>query len=114
MSAGLSVRIARHRVDLVRTTRTPTGKGGNTVTVEDIATSIPAEVLGVTGSEAVREKLLGGIRVYRVTLRYREDVQLTDQLRLAGGQIVNIRSAVDEKGTRRELVIHADSEGVVP
>lgn len=107
----------RHRVDLVRPTETSNGKGGYTRTAPVIAAAIAAEVISLTGSEAVKEKVLRGIRVYRVTVRWRGDLRQTDQLRLGpdfGCDLVNIRSAVDHTGKRCELVIHGDTETVAP
>lgn len=113
---SLSSRL-RHRLDIVRPTKVATGKGGYTTTLSPIANDIAAEVLSLTGSEAVKEKVLRGVRVYRVTIRWRAGVAQTDQLRLLGrygGELVNIRSAVDPDGRQRELVIHADTEAVTP
>lgn len=103
----------RGRIELVRPTRVPTGRGGNSISLVPIATRVPAEVLGLSGSEAVKEKLLRGIRVYRITIRWRAGILTTDQVRLAG-ELLNIRSAVDPDDRRRELVLHCDSEGVLP
>lgn len=114
MGRGRVSRIAagrlRQRIDLMRKTTEPNDTGGSTTTWTAIATSVPAEVLGLTGSESVQEKVLRGIRVFQVTLRSRTDLQPKDQLRF-GTDDLNIRSAIDPDGRRERLVIIADTEG---
>lgn len=102
----------RQRVDIMRAVKADNGKGGYVTTWSAIATSVPAEVLGLTGSESVQEKVLRGIRVFQITLRSRTDLQPKDQLRL-GTDDLNIRSAIDPDGRRERLVIIADTEGAV-
>lgn len=109
---GLSSRL-KQRLDIARPTDTKTGGGGFTTTLEPIASAVPAEIISLTGAEAVKERVLRGIRVYRITIRWRADVGQKDQISF-GAERVNIRSAVDPDGSRRELVIHADTEGVEP
>lgn len=101
----------RHRVSIARPVRQSIGKGGFTTTLEPIATDVAAEVLGLTGTEAVKEKVLRGIRVYKITIRWRPGILTSDQIQHAGDpDPLNIRSAVDLDGRRRWLVIHADTE----
>lgn len=109
MSAGdLSSRL-RDRIDIVRPTETATGKGGYTTTLVPIATDVAAEVLSLTGGEAVKEKVLQGIHVFRITIRYRDGILQSDQVSLSG-ETLNIRSAIDPDRRRREIVILADTE----
>lgn len=101
----------RHRIDIVRSTSTPTGRGGFTETLAPIASNVAAKVEGLTGSEAVKEKVLRGVRVYRVTTRWRPSILTSDRIGYSGDpEPLNIRSAVDPDGRRRWLVIHADTE----
>ncbi len=106
----LSAGRLRHRVAIMRSTKVDNGKGGYTTTWSAIAGAVPVEVIGLTGTEAVREKVLRGIRVYQITARWREDLQPKDQLRY-GAEDLNIRSAVDPDGRREQLVIIADTDG---
>ncbi|WP_294292698.1 phage head closure protein [uncultured Sphingomonas sp.] len=108
----LSSRLKR-RLDIIRPTETKTGGGGYTTALVPVASAVPAEIISLTGSEAVKDRVLRGIRVYRITIRWRADVGQKDQISF-GAERVNIRSAVDPDGSRRELVIHADTEGVEP
>ena len=110
---ALSAGRLRQRVDLMRAAKVDNGKGGYVTTWSPFEEGVPAEVLGRTGSEALRDKVLLGVRVYRVTIRHREDVQPKDQLRY-GGEDLNIRSAIDPDGRREQLVMVADTDGATP
>jgi SPP1 family predicted phage head-tail adaptor len=107
---GLSAGRLRQRIDIMRSTKVDNGKGGYTTTWAAAAQAVPAEVIGLTGTEAVREKVLRGVRVYQITTRYRADLQPKDQARF-DGEDLNIRSAIDPDGRRERLVIVADTEG---
>lgn len=102
----------RDRVDFLKPTKVDDERGGYRTDLVTIALNVPAEVKGITGSEAVREKVLRGIRVFEITTRYRSDIDPTCQVRF-GSIDLNVRSAIDEQGKRRELVILADSETAV-
>jgi len=107
---GISAGRLRQRIDIMRLVENDTGLGGYVDVWTPIAAAVPAEVLGLTGTEAVREKVLRGIRVYQITTRYRDDLLPKDQLRF-GGEDLNVRSIVDPVGRRDRLVIVADTEG---
>lgn len=101
----------RHRIGIDRPTKTPTGRGGFTQTLAPIASDVAALVEGLTGTEAVKEKVLRGVRVYRITIRWRPGILTSDRINYAGDpDPLNIRSAVDLDGRRRWLIIHADTE----
>jgi head-tail adaptor len=100
----------RQRVAIMRRTAVDNGTGGSTTSWNAIASGVPAEVIMLTGSEAVQEKVLRGIRVFQVTVRWRAGLQPKDQLRY-GSDDLNIRSAIDPDGRRERLVIVADTEG---
>lgn len=101
----------RHRIGIVRPTSTPTGRGGFKETLAPIASDVAALVEDLTGTEAVKEKVLRGIRVYRITVRWRAGIVTSDRISYAGDpDPLNIRSAVDADGRRRWLIIHADTE----
>ncbi|WP_230630691.1 phage head closure protein [Sphingomonas sp. Leaf37] len=101
----------RDRVDIVRATKVDNG-GGYVTTWAAIAPAVPAEVIGLTGTEAVREKVLRSVSVYQITMRYRADLQPKDQVRFNGVDL-NIRSSVDPDGRRERLVIIADTENAI-
>jgi SPP1 family predicted phage head-tail adaptor len=81
-------------------------------TVWEPVKTIRAEVIGLDGRESVMEKVLQGISVYRITIRWRSDVSAQNQL-LYGQQTLNIRSAVDPDDRREQLVIIADTESTL-
>ena len=103
----------RQRVDIMRAVKASSGKGGYTSTWTAIASGVPAEVLGQTSAEVMRDSVLRGVRHYRITIRWRADIAPKDQLR-HNGEDLNIRSAVDPDGRREQLVILADTDGAVP
>lgn len=102
----------RQRVDIMRSAKASSGKGGYVSSWSAIASGVPAEVLGQTGVEVMRDSVLRGVRHYRITIRWRGDIGPKDQLR-HGGEDLNIRSAVDPDGKREQLVIIADTDGAV-
>lgn len=103
----------RQRIALIRVTEVDDGRGGSVTTLTPIGEQVPAEVLGISGREAVLEKVLTGVRVYQVTTRWRAGVGEKDQVVYAGDTL-NIRSAVDPDGRRERLVIIADTAGTLP
>lgn len=108
----------RHRVVIRRATEVSNSRGGYTSAWSPIAT-VFAEVTGLDGRESVMDQALQGISVYRIRIRWREDIAQADQLRSAGkcfgadgqgnGRDVNVRSIVDPDGRREQLVIIADT-----
>lgn len=108
---GLSAGRLRHRIDILDAVKVSNGKGGHTTTWTPIGVSVPAEVLGRTGGEALQERILQTVSVYQITTRWRGDVKPEQQIR-HGEQLLNIKSAVDPTGRRQELIIIADTEAV--
>jgi head-tail adaptor len=105
----------RHRVDVVRVIEVDDGKGGFVPSAQPVATSVPAEVVGLAGREAVLGQALQGISVYQITLRYRADLEGATELQLRYGALaLNIRSAIDPDGRREQLLIVADTAGTLP
>jgi SPP1 family predicted phage head-tail adaptor len=98
----------RHRITIRRITEVKNGRGGLVDTPVDIA-AVWAEVKGLDGRESVMERVLQGVSVFRVTIRWRDDLRVSDQLVSAGscfyGREVNIRSIVDPDGRREQLVV---------
>lgn len=85
------------------------GKGGWTSGWSTIARPW-AEVLGLSGNEAMLESIQQGNASYRIRIRWRADIKTADQVQLGagfGGLELNITSAVDPNGDREQLVILA-------
>jgi SPP1 family predicted phage head-tail adaptor len=108
----------RHRLKVRRVTEIPKGKGGYTSDWGDYA-DVAAAVESLDGREVVMDQALQGISTFRIRIRWRADLKTEDQLRSSDGcfgydvqgkaRDVNIRSAVDPDGLRRQLVIMADT-----
>lgn len=100
-----------HRVAVRRAVRVKEGSG--VVTSWTTIASPWAELRALDGREAVIEQVLQGISVFRVRMWWRDDIQPKDQLLLADGRMLNVRSVADPFGTRRELVIMADTQATL-
>lgn len=98
-------------IEIVRPVDADDGRGGSSTSWQAIAAPW-AEVIGLTGREALIEKVLQGVSVYRITIRHRSDISDDCQIRY-GTEDLNIRSAVDPTGRREELVIIADTDGAL-
>jgi SPP1 family predicted phage head-tail adaptor len=98
----------RHQVEIRRPTQSPNGKGGF-VTTWPIVASVWAQVEGLNGRESVMEKVLQGISVKRVRIRWRDDIRPSDQLRY-GSTDLNILSNDDPDGRREQLVLIVDTD----
>lgn len=108
---GLSSRLNR-QVDILKQSEVDDGLGGSAVVWSPVAEGLAAEVKGLSGREVMLEKVLQGVTVYRITLRYRP-FETAWQIRY-GQEDLNVRSAVDPDGRRDELVIIADTDGAMP
>ena len=102
----------RHRVVLVRPVDVDDEQGGSTTVWQPVGNPW-AEVKGQAGRESVMHHVLQGIAVYRLRIRYRDDVDAKQQVILSDGRQLNIRSADDPDGRREQLVIIADTEGTI-
>ncbi len=109
---SLSARLGRSRISIRRATLTSDGSGGQLAGWTPIATGIPAEVLSLNGREALIAGALQGVSSFSITIRWRDGVQVDDQVRLGDGRELNIRSAEDPDARRERLVILADTGSV--
>ena len=108
---GLAAGRLNRRVTVRRKTLVPDGLGGRTTEWNSVVT-LWAEVANQSGREAVLAGTLTGVSTFRVTIRWRGDITVADQLRLEDGRDLNIRSAEDPDGRRDALVIFADTAAV--
>lgn len=108
---GLAAGRLDRRVTIRRKSTAPDGHGGRTTVWADLVT-VWAEVANQSGREAVLAGTLTGVSAFRVTMRWRGDVTVADQLRLDDGRDLNIRSAEDPDGRRDALVVFADTAAV--
>jgi SPP1 family predicted phage head-tail adaptor len=105
----------RHRITIRRSAEVKNARGGLEDSWTDVAT-VWAEVKGLDGRESVMERVLQGVSVYQVTIRWRDDLRTSDQLAGAvfGGRDVNITSLVDPDGKRVELAIIGETAAGPP
>ncbi len=101
----------RTPITIFRIAEVDNGRGGYTNQVQPVA-DVRAEVTGLGGSETVVNQVLQGISLYSIRIRYRTDVDAACQIRY-GAVALNIKSAVDPDGRRRELVITAGSDSTL-
>jgi head-tail adaptor len=99
----------RERITIRRRVETKNDGGGLDLTWSDLATDIAAEVICLDGREALIDNVLQGISSFRLTVRFRRDVKVSDQI-LWRDRELNIRSAEDRTGTREWLTIMATNE----
>jgi SPP1 family predicted phage head-tail adaptor len=99
----------RHRITLRRYSNVPDGKGGYTRSWSTLHADLPAEVVSLSGREAIIANALQGISNFRITTRYVAGIQENDQV-LYDGRELNIHNAEDPTGRRKELVIVCSTE----
>ena len=100
----------RRRLVLEAPVATPDGLGGAMQVFEAVA-AFWAQVEWLSGTESWRRGRPEQARDYRVTLRWRGDVDAGRRLR-DGDRLFDIRSAADPDGSRRRLICLV--EEVVP
>lgn len=101
----------RHTVVIRREVQVQNAKGGYDTSWQTVA-SPKAKVEGLDGRESMLAHALQGISSYRVTIRWRTGIKVSDQLVLPDGTELNIASANDPTGKREKLVILADTGSV--
>lgn len=110
VSIDLASRL-RNRVTFQRSTDTER-KGGYTTTWQPLGTRW-AEVISQNGREAVIAGALQGISAYKITIRAGFQVKASDQVVLADGTVLNIKSVAPDPFMPREAtVMLADSSSV--
>ncbi len=102
----------RERIRVRRLSDAPDGGGGWTRGWATVADSLPAEVLGQSGREAVIANTLQGTATYKITVRHRTDLRANDQIIWLTGDDMELNilaPPVDPWGTRQETQIFADT-----
>lgn len=104
MAGGTTATIGRLRRRLVleAPVATPDGIGGATQVFETVA-AFWAQLEWLSGSETWRQGRSEQLGIWRVTLRWRGDVDAGRRLR-DGDRIFDIRSVADPDGSRRRLI----------
>lgn len=106
----------RERITIRRKTTTKNATTGAPATTwGDLAASISAEVRSINGREALVGQVLQGVSHFQITIRYRSDVRVSDQIvwLTNANRELNVHSAEDRIGNRQWLTIHASTEAPV-
>lgn len=96
------------RITIRRKTETKNARGGLDVSWSTLASGLSAQVTSINGREAVIGGILQGFSYFDITVRYRTDIKVSDQI-LWNGRELDIISAEDRLGTRQWTVIQASS-----
>lgn len=91
----------RHRLTIQQSVRSDDSGGGATLVWTDID-EVWGAIEAISGQENLEAGRISGKVVYRITLRYRDD--LAPEMRLlSGSEVFEILSVQDEDGRRRFL-----------
>jgi head-tail adaptor len=108
-------RILRDRVTIEEQKNVPNGQGGfkSAWLTAPGAESVPAEIVGLSGDEALRLGVERSTTTFRVRMRRRPSLAVTPEHRLkwksAGGEIMAIRSVLpDPRDPRAALLLIAE------
>lgn len=99
----------RDRITIRRESNTKNARGGLTRTWVTLADGLPANVTSLNGREAVVGQVLQGISQFQIVIRYRTDINVSDQVKWNGREL-NIHSAEDRDGRRAWTYIQASTE----
>lgn len=112
---GLAAGRLRERISIRRKQDAQTAAGGQARSwvPRPGMTDVPAEILSQSGRESVIANTLQGIATYRITIRWREGIEASDQVlwkRKSGDVELNILAPpADPTGRREMLQILADT-----
>ncbi|MEG3144221.1 phage head closure protein [Sphingomonas sp. RT2P30] len=98
----------RQRVDIQAASQVSDGAGGELKSWANIASSVAAEIIPLTGGEAFRHGVANNTQFYRVTMHHRDGVTPANRL-VWNGTLLNIRTCGDPENRRRNLVMTAES-----
>lgn len=102
----------RHEITLRKPTKVRDNKGGLDTSFANVTGgAVRAEILSLDGREATIDHVLEGVSVYRITIRWRDDVRADWQVRYGALDLAISAPPADEDGRRKWLVIMATSRG---
>lgn len=106
--------LLRNRIDILAPTKVKDGSGYIT-TWDPIAngSDVAASVTFMGGREALLDQTLKSIKVYKIMLRFRDDVTESMQVRF-GAELLDITAVDDPDGRRRDLLIMAQTGTALP
>jgi len=94
----------RHRALIESLSKSPNAFGEPVETWSELAT-VWAKVEALTGSEAYAARQLIAEVEVKLTIRFRDDLTELMRATLPSGDVLDIRSVLDEDGRRRETVL---------
>lgn len=95
--AGIAASRLNKRVTIEAESREPNGQGGFTTGWAPIATTptVWAEIIGLSGNEALAAGIQRNVQQWRVLIRRRDDVTTKHRLK-HGARIMNIKSVMPD------------------
>jgi SPP1 family predicted phage head-tail adaptor len=97
----------RDRITIEREVSTDMGGGGSEVGWSQLA-QVWAQILPVSGREQIQAAAVTASALYRITVRWRSDVNETHRVKLADGTALNLRRVADPDGQRQWLELLAE------
>lgn len=97
----------RERIDVDAPVTAADGQGGRTVTWQSAYASLPCRVQAVRGRETISLGRTVTVETYLVGVRYGASIGTTHRVTW-GSKVMNVRSAQDRDGDRRELVLECE------
>lgn len=98
----------RHRVTLQAITTTRDSDGAVIETWEDVAASLPAEIVPLSGREFVAAQAVQAGVTTRITIRERADVAAKMRI-MHGGLAYNIRAVLPDPTLRRHITLMCET-----
>lgn len=104
--AKITIGELRHRISLTHRT-VSTGSVGDVIeTYGTPYATVYAHVAPISGSERFQQAMVGGSVVYRIYMRYRDDVVITDRITW-GNHVLDVVAVIDLNGDHEWLRVEA-------
>ena len=98
-------------VSIQRETRTSNGQGGYTTSWSEVA-KVRAEIIGLSGDEALAAGVERSVQQWRVTIRRRSDISPKNRIQW-GGQLLDVRSAIPDPKEPRAFTLLICESGLI-
>lgn len=113
--SGIDPGRLNRRVTIEAETRTPNGQGGYTTDWAPVADNpeVWAEIVGLSGDEALAANITRSVQQWRVTIRRRPLGEGTQHSLMFKGHRFNIKSALPDPRADDAIVLICETTGVV-
>lgn len=101
----------RERITIEQSTRVANGQGGWNSDWVAIATKVPAEIIALSGDEALRDGIERSSQQYRVRLRKRDGLTPKERLQWKG-QVMEVHSVLPDPKEPNSLLLLICSIGI--